>query len=49
MADAETMSMAADFKPPPRGEDLPFSDGEPMESDRHFEQTVILRESLREH
>jgi len=33
---------------PPRGEDLPFDDGEPMESDRHREQMNLLIDSLRD-
>jgi Uma2 family endonuclease len=37
------------FRPPPRGEDLPHSDGEPMESDRHVEQMFLPRESLKDH
>jgi Uma2 family endonuclease len=36
------------FPRPPRGEDLPYDDGEPMESDRHREQMVLLIETLRE-
>ena len=34
-------------RPPPRGEDLPFSDGEPMESGRHVDQMGVLKDSLR--
>ncbi len=30
------------FKPPPRGEDLPHTDGEPMETWRHVEQMTLL-------
>jgi Uma2 family endonuclease len=33
-------------KPPPRGEDLPWDDGEPMESERHGHQMDLLIESL---
>jgi len=33
--------------PPPRGEDLPYSDGVPMESERHISQMVSLILSLR--
>jgi Uma2 family endonuclease len=33
--------------PPPRGEDLPCSDGEPLESERHVEQMVLLVHTLR--
>jgi Uma2 family endonuclease len=32
--------------PPPRGEDLPYSDGVPMESERHFKQMMLLAETL---
>ena len=35
------------FRMPPRAEDLPWSDGEPMESDRHVKQMTLLIESLR--
>src|SRR5262245_18015289 len=31
---------------PPRGEDLPYSDGEPMDTARHRIQMVILVDSL---
>ncbi len=34
-------------KPPPRGEDLPYSDGVPMESEMHVLQMTLLTESLR--
>ena len=33
-------------RPPPRGEDLPYSDGEPMESERHVKQMVLLISTL---
>ncbi len=33
---------------PPRGEDLPYDDGEPMESERHREQMNLLIDSLRD-
>ena len=33
--------------PPPRGEDLPYDDGVPMESERHFLQMVLLIMSLK--
>ena len=33
-------------KPPPRGEDLPYSDGVPMESELHVMQMTLLKESL---
>jgi Uma2 family endonuclease len=36
------------IKPPPRGEDLPYSDGEPMESQRHVEQMVLLIQTLKD-
>lgn len=32
--------------PPPRGEDLPYDDGEPMETKRHRRQMNVLCESL---
>ena len=32
---------------PPSGEELVYSDGEPMESDRHVQQMVLLIQSLR--
>jgi len=35
------------FRSPPRAEDPPWSDGEPMESDRHVKQMALLVESLR--
>jgi len=35
------------FRSPPRAEDLPWSDGEPRESDRHVKQMTLLIESLR--
>lgn len=31
---------------PPRGEDLPYDDGEPMESERHKKQMDLLQHSL---
>ncbi len=34
-------------KPPPRGEDLPYDDGVPMESEMHVLQMTLLTESLR--
>lgn len=42
------MSESLAPKPPPRGKDLPYSDGEPMESQRHVDQMVLLIHSLRE-
>jgi Uma2 family endonuclease len=33
-------------RPPPRGEDLPYSDGEPMESERHRDQMALLITTL---
>jgi Uma2 family endonuclease len=41
------MSVPIGPKPPPRGEDLPYDDGEPMETERHREQMWLLIESLR--
>ena len=43
-----SMSESLAPKPPPRGKDLPYSDGEPMESQRHVDQMVLLIHSLRE-
>jgi Uma2 family endonuclease len=43
---SETSPHPLTWKPPPRGEDLPYSDGEPMESKRHFDQMSVLIESL---
>jgi Uma2 family endonuclease len=40
------MSNALGPKPPLRGEDLPCDDGEPMETQRHHDQMVLLRASL---
>jgi Uma2 family endonuclease len=37
-----------ELRPPPRGEDLPCEDGEPMESSRHREQMNLLIHSLRD-
>ena len=34
------------LKPPPRGEDLPYDDGMPMESEKHVLQMSLLIESL---
>jgi Uma2 family endonuclease len=36
------------YRPPPRGEDLPYDDGEPMETWRHVEQMTLLIQSLRD-
>jgi len=47
MRDAETSTMDLGIKPPPRGVDLPYSDGEPMESNRHFEQMALLIRCLK--
>jgi Uma2 family endonuclease len=33
--------------PPPRGEDLPYDDGEPMETPRHRDQMVLLIDTLK--
>ena len=41
------MSESLAPKPPPRGIDLPFDDGEPLESSRHFEQMALLIHTLR--
>lgn len=35
--------------PPPRGEDLPFDDGMPLESERHLRAMTLLIDSLGEH
>jgi len=35
-------AMQTGVRQPPRGEDLPCSDGEPMESERHFRQMMLL-------
>ena len=42
-----TMSSALGPTPPLRGEDLPYDDGEPMESQRHHDQMNLLIGSLR--
>ncbi len=47
MSDAETSTMDLGIKPPPRGVDLPYSDGEPMESQRHVEQMLLLIRTLK--
>jgi Uma2 family endonuclease len=39
-------AMETGVRPPPRGEDLPYSDGEPMESDRHVRQMMMLITTL---
>ncbi len=43
---AEMTPIDPDFRPPPRGEDLPCDDGEPMETERHREQMVLLISTL---
>ena len=43
-----TMSSAPGPTPPLRGEDLPYDDGEPMESQRHRDQMSLLVGSLRD-
>jgi Uma2 family endonuclease len=48
VADVDETDIGPGFRPPPRGEDLPYSDGEPMESQRHVEQMLLLIESLGE-
>jgi Uma2 family endonuclease len=44
------MSLSPPYKlepdPPPRGEDLPYDDGESLESERHVRQITLLIESL---
>jgi Uma2 family endonuclease len=42
------LTMSVPFKPPPRGEDLPCDDGEPMETWRHRRQASLLMDSLNE-
>ena len=37
------------FVPPPRGDELPTEDGEPMESGRHYDQAALLIQTLRSH
>ena len=44
---SSTLADTFPFRLPPRAEDLPWSDGEPMESDRHVKQMTLLIESLR--
>ncbi len=39
-------SMPGSMPTPPRGEDLPYDDGEPMETKRHRRQMNVLVESL---
>ncbi len=39
-------SMSVSIKPPPRGDDLPFDDDEPMDSWRHQRQMILLADSL---
>jgi len=41
-----SMSVSFGPKPPPRGEDLPCDDGEPMETQRHKVQASILADTL---
>ncbi len=43
------MSVSLDPAPPPRGEDLPCDDGEPMETPRHRNQMNVLADSLSDH
>jgi Uma2 family endonuclease len=47
VVDAEKAKMDPWIKPPPRGEDLPHTDGEPMETARHWEQMVLLVSTLK--
>jgi len=39
-------TMSGSMPTPPRGEDLPYDDGEPMETKRHWVQMNVLAESL---
>lgn len=41
-----SMSVPIGPKPPPRGEDLPYDDGMPMETSRHRAQLDLLVDSL---
>ena len=41
--------LAQGVRPPPRGEDLPYDDGEPMETARHYQQMSLLIETLDDH
>ncbi len=43
------MSVTLDPAPPPRGEDLPCDDGQPMETQRHRDQMNVLVDSLWDH
>ena len=43
------MSVSLEPAPPPRGEDLPCDDGEPMETQRHRDQMNVLVDSLADH
>jgi Uma2 family endonuclease len=42
----QSMSAAYPPKPPPKGEDLPYSDGVPMETYQHHMQMTLLLQSL---
>ena len=44
-----TTELPEDFVWPPTEDQLPYSDGEPMESDRHVQQMTLLLETLRLH
>ena len=46
---AEPETLPPEYVPPPRGEDLPCDDGEPMETARHRDQMTLLISSLRQH
>jgi Uma2 family endonuclease len=46
--DMSTQGWPFGVTPPPRGEDLPCDDGEPMETPRHREQMVLLINSLKQ-
>jgi Uma2 family endonuclease len=46
--DATMTPINPGFRPPPRGEDLPHGDGEPMETQRHVEQMLLLIRTLKD-
>jgi len=43
-----TATIPLPVAPPPRGEDLPYDDGEPLESERHLYQMTMLIQSLKD-
>jgi Uma2 family endonuclease len=43
-----TATIPLPIAPPPRGEDLPYDDGEPLESERHLHQMTLLIQSLKD-